>query len=55
MAKNIKDGYVGYCVKCKEKVKISSYKIGKMKNGMKLAKGPCPKCKTTVCRILGKA
>lgn len=47
--------YQGYCVKCKKKQTMTSFKIGKMKNGMKVAKGPCPKCGTTMCRILGKA
>ena len=47
--------YEGYCVKCKKKRIMTSSKISKMKNGMKVAKGPCPKCGTTMCRILGKA
>lgn len=47
--------YQGYCVRCKKKATMKEYKISKMKNKMKVAKGPCPKCGTIMCRILGKA
>lgn len=43
----------GYCVKCKEKrdiVGMATYG----QNSTWLAKGACPVCGTTVCRILGK-
>ena len=45
----------GYCVKCKKKIEMLNPKEVVNKRGMKMAKGKCPKCDTTVCRILGKA
>jgi endogenous inhibitor of DNA gyrase (YacG/DUF329 family) len=45
----------GMCMKCKKKVEIKGGKEVKTANGMKMVKGKCPKCDTTVCRILGKA
>jgi len=45
----------GRCMKCKKQVEIKDSKEIKMKNGMKAAKGECPKCGTKVFRILGKA
>ena len=45
----------GYCVKCKKKVEMLKVAEVVNKRGMKMAKGKCPKCDTTVCRILGKA
>ena len=45
----------GYCVKCKKKVEMLTPKEVVNKRGMKMAKGKCPNCDTTVCRILGKA
>lgn len=47
--------YEGRCMKCKMTVKIKDAKEQVMKNGMKAAKGVCPKCGTKVFRILGKA
>ena len=41
-----------YCMKCKKKVEINDGKKSKMKNGRYMMKGKCPKCGTTVCRIL---
>jgi len=43
-----------YCVKCKHKTEIKEGKEVKNKKGMRMMKGVCPKCGTTVCRILGK-
>jgi endogenous inhibitor of DNA gyrase (YacG/DUF329 family) len=43
-----------YCVRCKKTVEISGGKEVKNKKGLKMMKGKCPKCGTTVCRILGK-
>jgi NAD-dependent SIR2 family protein deacetylase len=43
-----------YCVKCKHKTDIKEGKEVKNKKGMRMMKGKCPKCGTTVCRILGK-
>ena len=45
----------GYCVKCKGKTEMLEVKEVVNKRGMRMAKGKCPKCGTTVCRILGKA
>ena len=46
--------YNGYCVKCKEKRDFEG-SVEISKTGMKMAKGKCPVCGTTVNRILGKA
>ena len=47
--------FEGYCVKCKAKAKISGGEEVVTKNKRKMLKGKCPKCGTTVCKILGKA
>ena len=44
-----------YCVKCKKKQKMNSPKECTLKNGRKAMKGKCPKCNTTMCRIMGGA
>jgi hypothetical protein len=46
--------YNGYCVKCKEKRDFEG-EVVVSKTGMRMAKGACPVCGTTVNRILGKA
>jgi hypothetical protein len=46
--------YNGYCVKCKEKRDYEGT-VEVSKSGMRMAKGKCPVCGTTVNRILGKA
>jgi hypothetical protein len=46
--------YNGYCVKCKEKRDFEG-SVAISKTGMRMAKGPCPVCGTTVNRILGRA
>jgi len=46
--------YNGYCVKCKDKTDFEG-EVTVSKTGMNMAKGKCPECGTTVCRILGKA
>jgi hypothetical protein len=46
--------YNGYCVKCKEKRDFTAWTVSTMKNGARMAKGPCPVCNTTICRLLGK-
>lgn len=46
--------YNGYCVKCKEKRDFIG-EVSETAKGVLMAKGPCPACGTTVCRILGKA
>jgi len=43
----------GYCVKCKEQVEIKNPVESKTSRGTKIAKGKCPKCGTTVCRMGG--
>lgn len=45
----------GYCVKCKKKTEMNDVKEVINKRGMRMARGKCPTCDTTVCRILGKA
>jgi len=55
MPKKTEKEYEGRCMKCKKQVKIKDPKIVTMKNGMKAAKGTCPKCGTKVFRILGKS
>jgi len=45
----------GRCMKCKEQVEIQDGKEEVTANGMLLMKGKCPKCGTTVCRMMGKA
>ncbi|MEK6856010.1 MAG: DUF5679 domain-containing protein [Nanoarchaeota archaeon] len=43
----------GYCVKCKKKVDIKDPKESLTAKGTKIAKGKCPDCGTTVCRMGG--
>ena len=47
----------GYCVKCKDKREISNPKEVTMKGKggveRRAMKGQCPKCKTTMFRIMG--
>lgn len=45
--------YEGYCVKCKSKREFEGEPTVS-KNGTNMAKGPCPVCTTTICRILPK-
>ncbi len=42
-----------YCMKCKKKVEMEDVTMTKTKRGTKMAKGKCPHCGTTVCRIGG--
>lgn len=42
----------GFCLKCKKNVEMVEVKKSKTKNNLNIAKGKCPKCGTTVCRIL---
>lgn len=44
----------GYCVKCKKTVTMKGEKESKTTKGTRIAKGKCPNCGITVCRILGK-
>ena len=46
--------YNGYCVKCRTKRDFEGT-VSVSKTGMRMAKGSCPVCGTTVNRILGKA
>jgi hypothetical protein len=43
----------GYCVKCKAQVDIKDAKESLTSKGTKIAKGKCPQCGTTVCRMGG--
>ena len=45
----------GRCMKCKKQVEMSDGQESVTKNNMRIMKGKCPECGTTVCRILGKA
>lgn len=46
----------GYCVKCKEKRDVTApVEVTVTKSGRNMAKGKCPVCGTTVCRMLGKS
>ena len=44
----------GYCVKCKGKKELTDPKINKTSRGGFMAKGACPDCSTTMCRIMSK-
>lgn len=44
----------GYCVKCKKKVEIQKGVESLTSRGVKILKGKCPACNTTVCRMGGK-
>jgi Domain of unknown function (DUF5679) len=50
---SVAESYNGYCVKCKEKRDFEG-EIAETKTGMRVAKGKCPVCGTTVNRFLGK-
>ena len=43
----------GYCVKCKAQVDIKNPVESLTSKGVKIAKGKCPSCSTTVCRMGG--
>ena len=43
----------GYCVKCKAKVEMLKPVESLTKRGTKIAKGKCPNCGITVCRMGG--
>jgi len=43
-----------YCVKCKQSVEMKDGKESKTAKGTTMMKGKCPKCGTTVCRMMGK-
>ncbi len=45
----------GRCMKCRKQVEIKDGKEVVTKNKMRMLKGKCPVCGTTVNRILGKA
>ena len=45
----------GRCMKCRKQVEILNGQETVTKNGMKMLKGKCGACGTTVCKILGKA
>ena len=44
-----------YCVKCKSKREMKNPKEHTTANNRKMLKGKCPKCDTTMCRIMGKS
>tara|TARA_Y100000310_G_C20615970_1_gene780640 strand:- start:1340 stop:1492 length:153 start_codon:yes stop_codon:yes gene_type:complete len=43
----------GRCMKCQDKVAMVDPVESKTKKGGKIAKGKCPKCGCTVCRMGG--
>ncbi|MBS3176019.1 hypothetical protein J4457_02170 [Candidatus Woesearchaeota archaeon] len=45
----------GRCMRCAKQVEIQSGKEVVTKNKMRMMKGKCGKCGTTVCCMLGKA
>jgi hypothetical protein len=50
----VNEQHEAYCVKCKKKQKADTREVATMKNGALMAKGDCPVCGTTICRILPK-
>ena len=44
----------GYCVKCKKSVTMKNETEAVTSRGVKMAKGKCPNCGITVCRMKGK-
>jgi len=44
----------GRCMKCRIQVEMQNPQETMTKNGLKMAKGTCPNCGTTVCRMLGR-
>lgn len=40
-----------YCMKCKAKKTMKDPEQGTTKNGKPIAKGKCPDCGSTICRI----
>ena len=43
-----------YCVKCKAKKEMKDAAVNQTPKGGFMAKGKCPDCGTTMCRIMGK-
>ena len=43
----------GYCVRCKTMREMKDPKESMTKKGTKIAKGKCPNCDTTICRMGG--
>lgn len=43
-----------YCVKCKAKKEMKDINITQTAKGGYMAKGKCPDCSTTMCRIMSK-
>jgi len=43
-----------YCVKCRRKVTVGQAREAKS-GGTTMLKGPCPRCATTCCRIVGRS
>ncbi len=44
----------GYCVKCKAKKELIDPTVNMTAKGGFMAKGKCPDCGTTMCRIMSK-
>jgi len=44
----------GRCLRCREQVEMKNPIETKTSRGLRILKGKCPKCDTTVCKILGK-
>ena len=41
-----------YCLKCKKKVNVSSYKTHKTKNGRSYIMSHCPNCNSKITRFI---
>jgi len=44
----------GRCMKCRTQVEIQNPQEVVTKNALRMIKGSCPHCGTTVCRMLGR-
>ena len=45
----------GYCLTCKTKKAMSTYRLTKTKNGQPLIKGKCITCGTKMCKFITKS
>ena len=50
----IGEGMQAYCVKCRTKRRMLDRRLEVSRAGREVAKGTCPVCGTTMCRLLGR-